>query len=232
MINVHFNTDNLSTSEKHGLVFLLQALLPAPSEQPVPEIAAEIVADPQEIRRQMEDTIPEPEKAQPEKPRRGRPRKESAIEQAPSEQTAEDQQAQPAHTAEFTRALAEYNDAMDVAGVPADKRKAAVDIWTAKPESELPALKDALAATLKIVEDRKAALTAAPAPEPEKAAPSTGAAPTLDDLRNALQTYTEKHDMKAGIELLKDFGVQRVSEIQNLDVEAQREFVKLATANA
>lgn len=48
---------------------------------------------------------------------------------------------------------------------------------------------------------------------------------TLDDIRNALKTYTSKHGMDAGIALLKSFEAQRVSE---LAAEKYAEFVAKA----
>lgn len=58
----------------------------------------------------------------------------------------------------------------------------------------------------------------------ETATTSAPAAPSLslDDIRAALQKYTQKHSIEAGIELLKKFGAQRVSE---LPAEKYAEFV-------
>jgi hypothetical protein len=37
---------------------------------------------------------------------------------------------------------------------------------------------------------------------------------TLDEIRTALQAYTQRHDLSAGIAKLSSFGVKRISELQ------------------
>lgn len=71
-----------------------------------------------------------------------------------------------------------------------------------------------------------------PQPEPitEAAAVSTSesadaakvpaAAATIDDVRAALQAYTAKHGVPAGIDLLKGFGAARISELKEADYAA------------
>lgn len=59
-------------------------------------------------------------------------------------------------------------------------------------------------------------------------APDTSAPPTLDEIREALQVYSEKHGMKAAIGLVGEFGCARASEIQGIDVAEQLHFIKLA----
>jgi len=49
------------------------------------------------------------------------------------------------------------------------------------------------------------------APEPAKE--SGAKTPTIDDVRAALQGFTERHDMAKGIAKLKEFGAQRISEL-------------------
>ena len=65
----------------------------------------------------------------------------------------------------------------------------------------------------------------APSTEESTTAPAASASLTLDDVRAALMTYTKKHSMDAGVELLKKFGAQRISE---LPAEKFAEFVKEA----
>lgn len=55
-------------------------------------------------------------------------------------------------------------------------------------------------------------------------------APTLDELRAALQAFAVKHGMAEGTALLQKYGVARVSEIMNLEVEKQHEFVVACNA--
>lgn len=49
-----------------------------------------------------------------------------------------------------------------------------------------------------------------PRPEP---APAADVLPTLDQVRDALQQYTVKNGITGGVELLKEFGAARVSEL-------------------
>ena len=165
MINVHFNTDNISAPERDGLVALLQALKFGASASgnpvvkpvtpaPEPEIAA--------VPSASAAVAPEPEAAAPSapadpepKPRRGRPRKDASAESA-----------------------------------AAPEAETAVG-----PEAEGPVAK----------------------------------APTADELRAALMTYTKAHDVNSGLELLKDFGCQRISEMADKPVSDQVEFIRLAT---
>ena len=73
----------------------------------------------------------------------------------------------------------------------------------------------------------KAEMEAAAAPAAE---PAGLAAPTLEQLRAACQTYVDNHGMEAAIELLKDFDCRYVVNLQNLPVEEQLNFMKLALA--
>lgn len=50
-------------------------------------------------------------------------------------------------------------------------------------------------------------------------------APTLDELRAALQAFAVKHGMAEGTTLLQNYGVARVSEIMNLEAMKQHRFV-------
>jgi len=59
------------------------------------------------------------------------------------------------------------------------------------------------------------------APEPEAVA----IAPSLDTLRSALMAYTDKRDVEAGMNLLHEFGVNRVSELTGLAAGKQVEFL-------
>lgn len=59
------------------------------------------------------------------------------------------------------------------------------------------------------------------APEPE--ATDNNNPPTIDDVRRALQEYTVRHSVPAGVALVKEFGAERVGEINPGDYHA---FVK------
>lgn len=155
MINIHFNTDNITVGERDGLVSLLRALrFDAPGAEVPPvtltvPLAEAPIAKAPTPEPEAVAPDPEPEPAPEAKPRRGRPRKEAA--EAPVAPAAE---------------------------APADT--------TAKP-------------------------------------------PTADDLRAALMAYTKAHDVNAGLELLKDFGCQRISEMVDKPQADQLEFIRLAT---
>lgn len=60
------------------------------------------------------------------------------------------------------------------------------------------------------------------APEPEPEATDNNP-PTIDDVRGALQEYTVRHGVPAGVALVKEFGAERVGEINPGDYHA---FVK------
>ena len=66
----------------------------------------------------------------------------------------------------------------------------------------------------------------APVPVPESVPAGTAAsAPTVAELRDHLKTFTSRHTVQDGIELLKDFGCTRVSEIVNIPQGEQITFV-------
>jgi hypothetical protein len=59
-------------------------------------------------------------------------------------------------------------------------------------------------------------------PEPDPATPGADHVPesthyTIDDIRSALGGYTERHDLNAGIALLKQFDATRVSAVKEAD---------------
>ena len=62
--------------------------------------------------------------------------------------------------------------------------------------------------------------------------PPADGGPAIDlvMLRNALQNFSEKQGMPASIELLKDFGVARVSEVLGLPLDEQWSFLSCANA--
>jgi hypothetical protein len=62
------------------------------------------------------------------------------------------------------------------------------------------------------------ATTSAPASEP-----------TGDDLRAALKVYAKVHGMPKAIELIKDFGCERISELETRPITDRLEFMKLAS---
>lgn len=73
--------------------------------------------------------------------------------------------------------------------------------------------------------------TSAPTPQAKQNAPVAPAPQnspkTVDILRSALKDYTSRHDVQAGIDLLKDFGCNRVSEVAELSADEQDNFIKL-----
>ena len=80
----------------------------------------------------------------------------------------------------------------------------------------------------------------APATTPAQAAagtPAQGAPvgaptnpePTGDDLRAALKVYAKVHGMPKAIELIKDFGCERISELETRPITDRLEFMKLAS---
>ena len=52
--------------------------------------------------------------------------------------------------------------------------------------------------------------------------------PTGDDLRAALKVYSKTHGMPKAIELIKDFGCERISELETKPLADRLEFMKLA----
>lgn len=79
---------------------------------------------------------------------------------------------------------------------------------------------------------KEAAATAEPEPtEPKASTPAQPvAAPSVDELRAALQGYTEKHGMQNGIDLLKEFGAARISELVALGTVTQVAFMSHCNA--
>ena len=70
---------------------------------------------------------------------------------------------------------------------------------------------------------------AAPAATPATALPSGAEVPTGDDLRAALKVYAKVHGMPKAIELIKDFGCERISELETRPITDRLEFMKLAS---
>lgn len=71
--------------------------------------------------------------------------------------------------------------------------------------------------------------TEATAPvEPAGSSAEVSTPPTLDALRSALMSYTDRHDVDTGLALLQEFGAARVSELAGLPVEKQIEFMEKA----
>ena len=69
-------------------------------------------------------------------------------------------------------------------------------------------------------------LAAASAAATSLAAAAT-AEPTGDDLRAALKVYSKTHGMPKAIELIKDFGCERISELETKPLADRLEFMKL-----
>ena len=60
-------------------------------------------------------------------------------------------------------------------------------------------------------------------------APASAHEPTGDDLRAALKVYAKVHGMPKAIELIKDFGCERISELETRPITDRLEFMKLAS---
>lgn len=114
----------------------------------------------------------------------------------------------PIETPEEREAL----DAIETASAPKKRGRPKKENPTPAPASVEPPAMDAEPST------------------PDSAPAPTAAKPILDDLRNALMALTAKSGMAAGLELLQEFGCQRVTEIMNLPVDQQLNF--MARANA
>ena len=95
-------------------------------------------------------------------------------------------------------------------GAEPEKRK------PGRPKKEVPPAVEAAVEAVGKPEDSSSA------PTTDSSAPATTTL-TLDDVRSALQGYTRKHSIEAGIELLKKFDAQRVSE---LPADKYTDFVK------
>lgn len=101
----------------------------------------------------------------------------------------------------------------------------------AEPKDTPTPVKDAVRRT-RVKKEEPAPVAEEPKAEPvtEAAAASTSesadaakvpaAASTIDDVRAALQAYTAKHGVPAGIDLLKGFGAARISELKDADYAA------------
>jgi hypothetical protein len=68
-----------------------------------------------------------------------------------------------------------------------------------------------------------------PAKTPSMSAPAASPEPTGDDLRAALKVYAKVHGMPKAIELIKDFGCERISELETRPITDRLEFMKLAS---
>jgi hypothetical protein len=68
-----------------------------------------------------------------------------------------------------------------------------------------------------------------PAKTPSMSAPAASPEPTGDDLRAALKVYAKVHGMPKAIELIKDFGCERISELETRSITDRLEFMKLAS---
>lgn len=111
---------------------------------------------------------------------------------------------------------------------PGDTAVVAASIPGAEPEPKEAAtpVKDAVKRTRRTKAEMEADAAPAPAPEvaeapkpepvaaPVETAPSASAEATLDDVRAALQAFTAAKGVPAGIELLKEFGAARISELK------------------
>ena len=63
---------------------------------------------------------------------------------------------------------------------------------------------------------------------PPVSTPASVSEPTGDDLRAALKIYSKTHGMPKAIELIKDFGCERISELETKPLADRLEFMNLA----
>lgn len=165
---------------------------------------------------------PEAPAPEPEKPKNkgGRPRKTQAEAPAPEPPNGE-----------FEVALAELEAQMKTAGQDADKIASAMTEWRVKGPEAVALLKS-------VVEKNKEFLAkkSAPAPAPAPAAPSAPSdkPPTEDQLRSAGMDFMASHDMPQLMNLLSNYGCNRVAELAQKPVAQQWEFISKCkgTANA
>lgn len=66
-------------------------------------------------------------------------------------------------------------------------------------------------------------------PVPAQPAAPSNDPPTIDTLRAAFKGYSKAKGLPAGASLLEDFGVARCSDVLNLSIDQQLEFMKYAT---
>lgn len=169
------------------------------------------------------------------KARRGRPRKEVAAEQvdpqpAPTataqpaiEPTPKAEDSAPAAEGSFTpatwtAALTEYRALLIEGGVAESVADTSIITWGSYSAENMAKLQDAIALTRKKLAEKKPAAVEPPA-EPT---------PTVDQLREALQAMVARDGMAKALEVLNGtFGCQRVSEVAQLPVEKQVEFMKV-----
>lgn len=169
---------------------------------------------------EADDKDPQP---QAEKPRRGRKPKEEAPVEAPAEPATP---ATPAASApeqtELSALLEKFNAQMVEGELAEDKRTTALEKWRARGEEGIPELKKAIEANEEFLAKKrsaKAEATKTPTSDPEKF--------TLDVLRANLKMYSEKHGLEKGDELLKKFGCNRISEMENKTPAEQDEFMAI-----
>jgi len=168
---------------------------------------------------------PEPQAEEEKKPRRGRKPKEEVP--AP---TSAAEPVEPAMTVEtvfnppteLVGLLKKLDDQMIEGEMPEDKRTAALDKWKARGEEGITDLKVAIEKNEEFLAKKrsaKAEATKTPTSDPEKF--------TLDVLRANLKMYSEKHGLEKGDELLKKFGCNRISEMENKTPAEQDEFMAI-----
>jgi hypothetical protein len=189
---------------------------------------------------------PEAAEPQPEKPKNkvGRPRKTQTEAPAPEPPKEEEKTpleaaiehadaalAVPPPNGEFEVALAELEAQMKTAGQDADKIASTMTEWRVKGPEAVALLKS-------VVEKNKEFLAkkSAPAPAPAPAAPSAPSdkPPTEDQLRSAGMDFMASHDMPQLLNLLSNYGCNRVAEMAQKPVAQQWEFISKCkgTANA
>lgn len=154
----------------------------------------------------------------PSKPRRGRPRKEAAP--------AAVEVVNPPDAAKFSEMLETLRAQLTAAEKTPEQIDAAIKEWVERGVEALAELRATVEKNAKFLAEVAAAKVKAE--ETRQGVVEEPKAPGLDKLRDALTTYVNSTDMKAGLQLLRDFGCARISEMESKPVTDQLEFIKLA----
>ena len=193
---------------------------------------------------------PEAAEPQPEKPKNkgGRPRKTQAEAPAPERPKEEEMThieaaiehadaalAVPPPNGEFEVALAELEAQMKTAGQDADKIASAMTEWRVKGPEAMALLKSVVEKNKEFLAKKSVPAPAAPASAaPTAPSASSDKPPTEDQLRSAGMDFMASHDMPQLLNLLSNYGCNRVAEMAQKPVAQQWEFTSKCkgTANA
>ena len=232
MAYLELELGTVTPREAEALMALFSVLMKGGNAAPAAVIAPgetagepELSSDPQPVAETATSDPTGSAEASPEseKPRRGRPRKAS------TEPPSTPQPEPPANivTPEmeaFNHQLAIFNDQMDRGGLSTEKRREAIKVWEAKGPGAIEELKQVIAANDAFLAKKDDAHAKAQqvqeAPKPL----------TLEQVQDALRSYTVKHDMEASVQLLAKYKCERASNVIALPVDEQIKF--MAAANA